>query len=745
MALTDDDLLDYALSLNEEGIANEAVRRSRADGLLWIARDDLFVRARLLRPLAPSLLEETGAHLVETLASEEDFPAPSMTPEIDLDESLSFADAIDEPPRRIVIPIHVEGECIGGFLAYTASPLNDEFGLWDACARAFAISFQLRSLQRRIRLATDRLGEAAEIGQIIAATGAPAVTLSRLLDLGMRFSRAQAGAIVRREDANRLTASGLPLAVIESLRRPDGTALVAPLLDRGEEFLAPSASIAEQVTTADTTMILESLAAFPLGHGEEHRGLLLLVNPTAALFEDEAYLATLRLISQLAAATIAAEERQRAALFDVLTGLPNSLAVAERTTAGETAVASNRGAVILLGIDRFALIQENLGHIFGDRMLAEIAERLRTLAGPGDLIARIGGDEFALFVRNVVDREHTAQVALRLQRAIDRPIRLDGNEIFVGASLGIAPAETAGEDLDALLRRARIALRHARAKGGGRSEFFTPAMQERAVKMIELDRDLRRAITDRELRPHFQPIVGLADGRLRAFEALIRWRSAERGPVSPGEFIPLAEETGLIVPIGEQILEDSCAAMARWRAGRDEAPGVSVNVAPRQLLQKDFTRTLERVLAATAIPPADLRLEITESAIMENIDLARKRLEEWRGLGVQIALDDFGTGHSSLGHLLDLPFDILKVDQKFVRSLTREGKEAQILGFIVAMARGLGLLTVAEGIETEDQHAIVRDCGCDYGQGFLYGKAFDEETAARLVSEGGTFPATVKG
>lgn len=737
MAFTDDVLLDYALALDEEAIADEAMRRSCADGLLWIARDDLFIRARIIRPPERSVLETFGGQLVETLVGQEDFPAPSMTPEVDLDEFLSFDDGIGETPNRVVIPVHVEGECIGGFLAYAAAPFTREFGLWDACTRAFAISFQFRAHQKRIRLATDRLGEAAEIGRIIAETGAPALTLSRLLDLGMRFSRAQAGAIVRRDSARKLNTAGLPDAVIRSLRRPDGTPLIEPLLDRGEEFLAPPATVADratvadQVTSAEATLILESLAAFPLGHGEAHQGLLLLVNPTSGLFEDEAYLATLRLISQLAAATIAAENRQRAALFDDLTGLPNSLAVAEQTTSPATS--SGNGAVILLGIDRFALIQENLGHIFGDRMLVEIADRLRGLAGPGDLIARIGGDEFAVSVRNVADRGHAAQIALRLQRALDRPIRLDGNEIFVHASLGIATSEREATDLETLLRQARIALRHARALGGGRSEFFTPAMQERAVKLIQLDRDLRRAIEARELRPHFQPIVRLADRRLHAFEALVRWRSATRGPVSPGEFIPLAEETGLIIPIGEHVLEDSCKAMARWSVDRAEPPGISVNVSPRQIQQKTFTGTIERILAASGIPPASLRLEITESAVMENLELARKRVEEWRGLGVRIALDDFGTGHSSLGHLLELPFDILKIDRVFVRSLARDGKEVQILRFIVSMARSLGLLTVAEGIETADQHAIVAECGCDYGQGFLYGKAIDEEEAVRLV------------
>jgi len=392
-------------------------------------------------------------------------------------------------------------------------------------------------------------------------------------------------------------------------------------------------------------------------------------------------------------------------------------------------------ALLFLDLDRFKLVNDSLGHPVGDRLLVAVADRLRAAVLPGDTVARFGGDEFAvLLVDGAAGPEAALRRAEAIQRELAAPVALDGFEVFTSASIGIAVAGAQADGPEALLRGADVAMYRAKARGPGRCELYDRAMHARALARLRVESELRRGLDRGEVTAHYQPIVSLSSGQVCGVEALARWRHPERGWVQPGEFVPAAEETGLILDLGRRVLSEACRRAGAWRAVRPGGLHVSVNLSVKQLAQADLVEQVRRTLEETGMEPARLRLEVTESVLVENPAAAAATLGRLKELGVRVWMDDFGTGYSSLSSLHSLPIDGLKVDRSFVQAMGGDGRAGQVVASVLAMARGLGLEVVAEGIERADQLAGLRLLGCDAGQGFLFSPAADAEALDRLLA-----------
>jgi diguanylate cyclase (GGDEF)-like protein/PAS domain S-box-containing protein len=433
-----------------------------------------------------------------------------------------------------------------------------------------------------------------------------------------------------------------------------------------------------------------------------------------------------------------AEERLRQhALSDALTGLPNRLLLTDHLQLAVEQCKRNpahRFAVLFLDLDRFKMINDSLGHTVGDQLLVAIARQLEGCLRGGDTVARMGGDEFAILLNDIAHFDDAIRVAERVLHDLKLPFNLDGHEVFTTASIGIALSNNGYETAEAVLRDADIAMYRAKADGKARYEVFDMVMHARVVALLQLENDLRRAIERAEFCLHYQPIVSLADGRVAGFEALVRWQHPERGLTGPTEFIPLAEETGLIIPLGRWVLRAACEQMRRWQA---LAPAcgplkVSVNISGRQFAQGDLCAQIEQALAAADFDPRCLQLEITESVLMENAQTIVPALTRLRELGVELALDDFGTGYSSLSYLRRFPIQTLKIDRSFV---ARDDPEnAEIVRTIILLARNMGKDAVAEGVETPAQLATLRALDCPYAQGYLFSRPQDAAAIERLLT-----------
>ncbi len=437
---------------------------------------------------------------------------------------------------------------------------------------------------------------------------------------------------------------------------------------------------------------------------------------------------------------VAEERLLHDAFHDPLTGLPNRALFTDRV--GRSFWRARRRddyrfAVAILDLDRLKLINDSLGHVAGDRLILTIARRIEECLRAGDSAARVGGDEFAVLIDDLKDPSDAIRVVSRIARAIRTPLTLGGQEVYTTASIGIAYHGTHYERSEEMIRDADTAMYAAKAAGGARYQIFDAAMHERAVSRLRTESSLRRAVERSELRAHYQPLVSLADGRLAGFEALLRWQHPERGLVPPNEFIPIAEETGLILPIGRWILREACLQMTEWNrlhpAG--ERLTVSVNLSGCQLGEADFVGKVVRILDETGLDPSQLELEITESAIMSDTETAIERLGQLRGLGIGLAIDDFGTGYSSLSYLHRLPLSALKIDRAFVWAMSAGSRELQICHGIVTLAHDLGLTVIAEGIETAEQRERLRALRCEYGQGYLFAKPVPAEAAGSMISE----------
>ncbi|KQQ18270.1 diguanylate cyclase [Methylobacterium sp. Leaf123] len=429
-----------------------------------------------------------------------------------------------------------------------------------------------------------------------------------------------------------------------------------------------------------------------------------------------------------------------------LTGLCNRVGLHDRLDAALTEAAGTGVplAVLMLDLDRFKTVNDTLGHPVGDALLRKVAERLRRATRSGDVVARLGGDEFAILQVNPhagVEQPHAAEaLARRLVDLVGRTYVVEGHMLNVGVSVGVAIAPTDGQNADDLLKHADLALYRAKAAGRGTYRFFEPAMNAQMQARRGLEIDLRRAMALKQFDLAFQPQIRLESGEVTGFEALLRWNHPERGSVSPALFIPLAEEIGIIVGIGEWVLRTACREAARW----PQAASIAVNLSPVQFRGGRLVETVMNVLAQTGLDPARLELEITEGALLENTDSVLDVLNGLRALGVKISMDDFGTGYSSLSYLQKFPFDKIKIDQSFVRGMEGNAECGAIVRAIARLGASLGMRTTAEGVETATQLDAIRAEGCTEVQGYLTGRPMPAAQAAALLSvPPSTPPATL--
>jgi diguanylate cyclase (GGDEF)-like protein/PAS domain S-box-containing protein len=430
----------------------------------------------------------------------------------------------------------------------------------------------------------------------------------------------------------------------------------------------------------------------------------------------------------------------RQALTDGLTGLANrallidrlavALARAERT--------ESLTAVLFLDIDHFKLVNDSLGHAVGDQLLITVAERLQHFLRKGDTAARLGGDEFVLCCENVGSFDEAADIADRLADVLAEPIVLGDHDMSVTASIGITCACDATRTPEDLLRDADVAMYRAKERGRARSEVFVPSMRTRARERLEQQVDVRRAFIGGQFRMTYQPVLRLDTNRLAGAEALVRWAHPRRGLVLPGEFIPAAEETGLIENLGTWVIGETIADAAAWTRATPTRMGVSINLSPRQFASGRLPGLIRTALEVNGLKPRDLCLEITESLLVDDPDEAERMLRELADLGVRIAIDDFGTGYSSLAYIKRFPIDILKIDQSFLHGIEHDGDNRAIVEAIVGLAASLDLRVIAEGVETPEQLKAVRTLGCHYAQGFYIGRPIPPEAFEDLIRGSGT-------
>jgi diguanylate cyclase (GGDEF)-like protein/PAS domain S-box-containing protein len=418
------------------------------------------------------------------------------------------------------------------------------------------------------------------------------------------------------------------------------------------------------------------------------------------------------------------EHIRHMAFHDALTGLPNRLLLADRLGHGisHAARSDRRLAVMLLDLDAFKGINDTLGHDVGDLLLRTAADRMVECLRTSDTVARMGGDEFVVFLEEVEELEYCAAVAKKLIAALSKPMNIGDHTVQIGASIGIACYPDDGGDGIELLQHADTAMYAAKSAGRGTYRFFQSAMTAKATLRLKLETELRHGIRDGQLELFFQPKIHLADMSIFGAEALVRWRHPEDGLISPADFIPVAEETGLIVDIGNWVIEEACRQAGEWQ-GKGLAPlRIAVNVSAKQLHQGDLAERIEAMTRRYGISPASLEIELTESAVMADPEQVAKVFGRLRELGATVAIDDFGTGYSSLAYLRRLPIDVLKIDRSFVTNADRIQADAEIVKTILSLGQSLNLHVVAEGVERESQAALLRDLGCTAAQGFLYAR-----------------------
>jgi diguanylate cyclase (GGDEF)-like protein/PAS domain S-box-containing protein len=436
-----------------------------------------------------------------------------------------------------------------------------------------------------------------------------------------------------------------------------------------------------------------------------------------------------------------AEERlQHDAFHDALTGLPNRTMFLDHLRLAIARAQRRDGlgfAVLYLDVDRFKVINDSLGHTVGDQLLIGLARRLEACMRLGDTVARLGGDEFILLVEDLHDEAEAITVAERIQGLLQQPFELNGRELFATVSIGIASSWTSYQNAEDIVRDADTAMYRAKSSGKARHEIFDGAMHAHASKVLQLETDLRHALERSEFAVHYQPIVALEDFRLRGFEALVRWRHPERGYISPVDFIPIAEESGLIIQLGEWVLREACMQMERWQKIFPAEPPlyVAVNLSGKQFIQQDLIKQVSDILMETEIDPHGLKLEITESMVMDNVEQATEMLKQLRALGLKLSIDDFGTGYSSLSYLHRFPVNTLKIDRSFVTRMSDNNENREIVRTIVTLAQTLGMDVVAEGVETKEQLAMLCHLGCECGQGYFFSKPVDAKGAEKIICD----------
>jgi len=391
-------------------------------------------------------------------------------------------------------------------------------------------------------------------------------------------------------------------------------------------------------------------------------------------------------------------------------------------------------AVLIVDLDNFEEIDHSLGHDVGDQLLTIVAERLELSARPGGAVARLCGDEFAVLLEDVSDKDSAIHAAERIGKMLEAPVALGDSEISISASVGITLGGSEGDSPEGLLREADVAMHEAKRKGKARHKVFDPGAETTTSGRLLVEAELRRAIEEGELLVYYQPLVALKTGRIRGVEALVRWQHPTYGLMPPAEFVPLAEQTGLIAQIGRWVLEEACSQVRLWQREHPSDPPLtlSVNVSACQFQHPSFVEEIFRTLESTGLDPAHLRLEITESVMMHDVSTT-SALYKLKGSGVELAMDDFGTGYSNLSYLKRLPIDTLKIDRSYVNGLGSDAEDTAIVHATVAFARALGLNVAAEGIENDEQLARLRELGCELGQGYHFAKPLPSEDVVKLL------------
>ncbi len=428
------------------------------------------------------------------------------------------------------------------------------------------------------------------------------------------------------------------------------------------------------------------------------------------------------------------------AFHDALTGLANRSFFTEylqRTIERTKRDSNDLFAVLFLDLDGFKVVNDSLGHAEGDNLLKQIARRLESTLRSGDLVARLGGDEFTILVNKLSDSSVVSLIADHIQKHLKIPFRIGGAEIFISASIGIALSTTGYRQSDEMLRDADIAMYRAKAKGKAQYQIFDHAMHEQALAELGIEAEMRQSIERGQFLLHYQPIINLNTKALVGFEALVRWQHETRGMILPNDYIPIAEENGLIIPLGQWILHESCRQLRDWQKSNPAASGltVSVNLSCKQFLQFNLVEQIAESLEKTGLDPRCLKLEITESYIMEDSEKAVQTMSNICALGVELSLDDFGTGYSSLSYLHRLPVSYLKIDRSFVIQMIESEENLEIVHTIIKLARNLKMQVVAEGIETAEQLAQLKKMNCEYGQGYFFAKPMAAEAAKIFIDK----------
>ncbi len=430
---------------------------------------------------------------------------------------------------------------------------------------------------------------------------------------------------------------------------------------------------------------------------------------------------------------------RHAAFHDALTNLPNRALLTENLKfVIERAKNSEdyQFAVLFLDLDRFKNVNDSLGHTIGDQLLIAMARRLESCIREVDMVARLSGDEFAILLDGIPNATEATNMARRIQEKLSTPFNLSGHEVFTTTSIGIALSSTGYDHPENMLRDADTAMYRAKAQGKACYEVFDNGMHTHAVYLLQMENDLRRALERKEFCVYYQPIVVLGTGQLAGFEALIRWNHPDRGFVNPSDFIPLAEDTGLIVPIGQWILKSACQQLAKWQwqSAANRNLFISVNLSGKQVAQPDLVTSISEMLKETNLEAKHLKLEITESAVIDNADMAVRLLKELKALGVQLSIDDFGTGYSSLSYLHRFPVNTLKIDQSFVGRIGEAAENIEIVRTIISLAENMGMDVVAEGVETLSQLTQLRKLNCEYGQGYLFSRPVDADSVTAWIA-----------
>lgn len=440
-----------------------------------------------------------------------------------------------------------------------------------------------------------------------------------------------------------------------------------------------------------------------------------------------------------------AEDQVRYAAFhDGLTGLPNRTLLSDRMSMAVERAKKNSDynfAVLFIDLDRFKVVNDTMGHEMGDKLLVDLANRLKECVRTIDTLARLGGDEFAILLDSITNPKLALDIAERIQESLSQPFDLYGQEFFTSASIGISFSTLGYDSPEDILRDADTAMYRAKANGKARHEVFDLGMHTRAVESLKLENDLRQGIERGEIHAYYQPIMSLQNNSISGFEALARWEHPERGLISPIDFITLAEETGLIVPLGMKILKDSCRQLRQWQLKykTEEPLTMSINLSGKQFAQRDLVEEIRKVIRDAQIDPECIRLEITESIVIENASAASDTLKQLKAIGVRLAIDDFGTGYSSLSYLHRFPFDILKIDRSFVNRMNTDKDSLSIVETIITLANKLGKSVVAEGVETERHKDILSELLCNYGQGYLFSKPLNSFDAEKFMQNNPVF------